>query len=706
MYWEPGEFREPGDRAGSGDDLERQLLAADRLCQGGRALLEALSVLAGEQPLATVARVAAVPAPARTFGVLRVLGLVVPAGGPQRPGWIALARESDGPLVRARLSPTRWRALHLAAAEVFDRRPALVHRALAADCPDPALAAALEEAAVDGRAPDDEIRVPTRQLLVWAADLSPDPAERDRRLLLAALHAVYSEELGDGVLWSRVEALPPSPMRYGALAGRALLENRLAAAVDHLRAARRALPAGSADADGGSSARWHGDRGGSAAPVLETVEAALACRLARGRCAVESAATALGAAGRDAVRVRTARRLLLVGRAYLEGPCEVLRSLEGGAAVGETNATAPGERTAPQELGDPGLLLLRGECRVLAGDPEAGARDLDGLVRRHHARPGHPERLRALERLAIAHFLRGSWQEADAAVDGMGEAGAGSPARALRGMLSAVRGAAVARQRGGWASQDAGVPGAVEPDRFVITACADAVAALAQRGHADVLAAISWRTAAAPELADAPAKFAPLWLPVYAEAVIETATSAAAEAALAELRACAQRVPYLMVTVQRLAGRLAEQRHDPASAAEAYEAGVPAAEARAQVPPLHRAQLHHAYGRFLSARGSTAAGLGWLQRAEDGFASLGALAFARTCALDRAAVTRGPSSGQGVELTEREATVAALVASGLTNRQVAEELQISAKAVEYHLGKIYRKHGVRTRGGLASRWPG
>ncbi|MFD8721238.1 LuxR C-terminal-related transcriptional regulator [Streptomyces sp. NPDC059629] len=724
MYREPCELREPGEQVVSEDDTGRRLPAADSLCQDGNAFLEALCVLAGEYPLATVARVAAVPAAAQIFDLLLGLGLVVSVGGPQGSGRIAFARESDYRRVRARLTPTRWRALHRAAAEALDARPALAHRARAADRPDPALSAALEEAAFGGSALADEVGVPSRQLLLWAADLTADRGERERRLLLAAMHEVYAEESGNDGLWTRVEALPPSPLRYCALAGRALLEHRLGAAVDHLRAASRALAAenahantdtnagtdsgtdadADADADHVPSARSRGDRDLSAAAAIETMEAAVACRTARGAIAVNAATRALDAASGDAVQIHTARRLLLVGRSYKYGPHGVLRSLDASAPAAGTNTTSPGHRTPLPEIRDSGLLLLRGECRMLAGDLEAGARDLDSLVRRHDTPLGHPDRLRALERLAIAHFLLGSWQEADSAVDGIDRTLGDTAGPALRAMLSAVRAAGAAPRPGTPASAIGRGPGSAEPDRLTIATCADAVAMLAHGRHADILTAITRLTSDSAGLEDAPAKFAPLWLPVYVEAAIETAASTASEAGLAQLRAHARHSPYLMVTFHRLAGRAAELRGDPTTAQDEYEAGLLAAEDRAQVPPMHRAQLDHAYGRFLCTLGRTATGLGRLQRAQDDFASLGARAFVRNCVQDREAVTRGASPRPDVALTEREVTVAGLVASGLTNRQVAEKLLISAKAVEYHLGKIYRKLGVRTRGDLASRW--
>ncbi|MCM3516370.1 helix-turn-helix transcriptional regulator [Nocardioides sp. P86] len=38
--------------------------------------------------------------------------------------------------------------------------------------------------------------------------------------------------------------------------------------------------------------------------------------------------------------------------------------------------------------------------------------------------------------------------------------------------------------------------------------------------------------------------------------------------------------------------------------------------------------------------------------------------------------------------------------AGSTNRQVAEELGVTVKAVEWHLSRVYRKLGVTSRTGL------
>ena len=52
-------------------------------------------------------------------------------------------------------------------------------------------------------------------------------------------------------------------------------------------------------------------------------------------------------------------------------------------------------------------------------------------------------------------------------------------------------------------------------------------------------------------------------------------------------------------------------------------------------------------------------------------------------------------------LTPAERRVATLVASGMTNRQVAGELVVTIKAVEWHLSHVYRKLGISSRTALA-----
>jgi DNA-binding CsgD family transcriptional regulator/tetratricopeptide (TPR) repeat protein len=64
---------------------------------------------------------------------------------------------------------------------------------------------------------------------------------------------------------------------------------------------------------------------------------------------------------------------------------------------------------------------------------------------------------------------------------------------------------------------------------------------------------------------------------------------------------------------------------------------------------------------------------------------------------ERAPVTVSQPAIDTSQLTRGELRVALLVAAGRTNREVAEELYLSEKTVEFHLKSIYAKFGVRRR---------
>ena len=96
-----------------------------------------------------------------------------------------------------------------------------------------------------------------------------------------------------------------------------------------------------------------------------------------------------------------------------------------------------------------------------------------------------------------------------------------------------------------------------------------------------------------------------------------------------------------------------------------------------------------------------------LSTADEAFTYLGARPWAARAhreliASGERATPRDPVLGTSdAELTPQELRVALEVARGLSNAQVGGVLFLSAKTVEFHLGKVYRKLGVRSRGGLA-----
>ena len=66
-------------------------------------------------------------------------------------------------------------------------------------------------------------------------------------------------------------------------------------------------------------------------------------------------------------------------------------------------------------------------------------------------------------------------------------------------------------------------------------------------------------------------------------------------------------------------------------------------------------------------------------------------------ALDRSATPEIVPESYPAGLTEREVEVLRLVAQGITNAAVAEQLFVSPRTVNWHLGSVYRKLGLNSR---------
>ena len=115
---------------------------------------------------------------------------------------------------------------------------------------------------------------------------------------------------------------------------------------------------------------------------------------------------------------------------------------------------------------------------------------------------------------------------------------------------------------------------------------------------------------------------------------------------------------------------------------------------------LDRALLHQAFGRFLHARRDRREAVDQLRQAHNLLTSAAAAPFATRVEHDlqltgiAAAATTERSP---FDLTDREGDVVALVAKGLTNREIAGQLYVSAHTVEYHLRNVFAKLGISSR---------
>jgi DNA-binding CsgD family transcriptional regulator len=120
------------------------------------------------------------------------------------------------------------------------------------------------------------------------------------------------------------------------------------------------------------------------------------------------------------------------------------------------------------------------------------------------------------------------------------------------------------------------------------------------------------------------------------------------------------------------------------------------------------ARSHLFYGQWLRRAKRRREARHQLRAAYDMFDAMGADAFtdlasAELSATGERARARRPETT--FDLTPQEARVAGLAAEGETNNQIAAELFVSPRTVEYHLGKVFRKLGVTSRAQLARRLP-
>ena len=116
--------------------------------------------------------------------------------------------------------------------------------------------------------------------------------------------------------------------------------------------------------------------------------------------------------------------------------------------------------------------------------------------------------------------------------------------------------------------------------------------------------------------------------------------------------------------------------------------------------------MDFAHGITLRRAGRRRDAAALLTAARQSFATLGARVYVERC--DRELKTGRPTP-RGTEadtqgLTGQERTVATLVATGLTNKEVAASMLLSVKTVQFHLTRVYAKLGVRSRSELAARF--
>ncbi|WP_051807189.1 AAA family ATPase [Actinoplanes subtropicus] len=141
-------------------------------------------------------------------------------------------------------------------------------------------------------------------------------------------------------------------------------------------------------------------------------------------------------------------------------------------------------------------------------------------------------------------------------------------------------------------------------------------------------------------------------------------------------------------------------------AAEEYDELFAAAYRMHDAAPnaLARARTALCYGERLRRSGRRVEARRHLRAAFDAFTRMDAGVWTSRAKQElRAAGERVVPTAEGLvaQLTPQELQIAMSVAGGLSNRETARKLFLSEKTVEFHLSRIYRKIGVRSRTELA-----
>jgi DNA-binding CsgD family transcriptional regulator len=570
----------------------------------------------------------------------------------------------------------RRRNVHQRIAEILED-PVLRarHLALASDAPDAEIAALLDDAAT--LAAERGASAVAAELAEHAVRLTPtdEPGERRRRALAAARAQHAAGE------WTRARTIVVA----------LLDENDIGA----LRAEALVLLAEFEGLDRAATLLEEALREARSQPALEAriqSRLAWATRFKKGHVgALEHARAALELADElddDALRVRALSILTFLGR-----------------AVGDAEAPAHASRAhaLATALGDP--YLLRDATVTLADvlEPQGNVDAARGLLEREL------EVWRELDELAAAELLAGlSWIEL---WGGRWQLAADYAARSLeinvqygldvpwnhlpiavvaahRGRLEVARAHSELALRLGEEQMGLHTPVHLATLGIVALRSGDPRTAVEWFGRSEAQTTrLGWREAGHR-----------WWIPDHVEALLEFGRLDDAVRILDAWEADAARLgrERMLAHVTRCRGLVAAAQGDVGRAASLLEA---AAAQHEHVGDLFgRARALLALGVVRRRQRQKRAARDAIGAALAGFEELGA---ARWIEKARAELGRIGGRTRTEGLTDAERRVAALVAEGRTNREVAAALFLGERTVETHLTHVYAKLGVRSRAELA-----
>ena len=651
------------------------------LPQSARNLAAALAVLNRGAPLQVVARVGGVAEPSLALDSLVSTGFVTWQAGAGQ-GLLDFSHPIYRAAVYRDLAPSRRQELHRAAAEVTGGE-ALAHRVAAADTADDALADEVEAMAAD-EARGHHFGTAAAHLLS-ASQLSSAPEQAEARLLRAARLLLAAGQTAQvNALRPRLEGCPPGPARslvLGMMAwdqGEPVLAENLLAEAAGLGSGRLPSPSLTVET-------------ATAADALAQLSVLYVAQV-RAREAVDAAAAALAYGAVEPSAERTATMSAALGAAMLHGAPAGLERLS-------SRLPADPERAEPADVD---LVITRGTLHRYAGHLGPGIGDLRTAVRlaRHVATTQLP---RAHLHLSQMLFDAGEWDEALL----QGRVALSLLSDERRTWVEAQVHATLSRllaSRGQWAEAEVQLAAAQTAARELGTPEAKATAMQAKAAMARVRNEPAKVVEALQDQAhsqnyDWSKTSSLVWTPTYIAALIDLGQVEAARVELSRFhQAAAERRVNLAARTKALEGFLSatEGQTDRAVGEFRQALGLIGPD----VPLLDHALIHYAFGRLLQSRGERRESMEQLREAYNLFTSVAATPYVQR--VEEAMTLTGigaPATAQRsvLDLTDREGDVVSLVAKGFSNREIAGQLYVSVKTVEYHLGNVFAKLGISSR---------
>ncbi|MEU6285406.1 AAA family ATPase [Streptomyces sp. NPDC047028] len=589
-------------------------------------------------------------------------------------GRVALVHAGQRDALYTGIPLAERKRLHRSAAAVLDPPERWRHRIAAAESYDPELAGQLWEAVAD------ELRqgVPSRaaEYLLGIAGVDPDPAARTAALLRAVRLLVLSGHYQLALAHApRVTATEAGPERNEVLGLLEIARGHDAAAAEYLHMARRGY--------------GDGESAGRACAELASVQNSLGL----GRQAIQSARDAI-AHSSDPTVVGQAQSVI----AFATG-------LLGGAAEGLHTLSHLRENPSDVSVYDLGSLACRGLFRGQTGQLLGALADLTVVSRRRSPHLVRRNDFGAVVHAVGGHIVLGAFTEA-ARMLSLGFDEAQTKGRANDFVVLHGMSAALASLQGRWetAREDLAEMRAIaEASDF-----AGPYFHLAQASSILGLARQDWRAVvdALAGVIDEPPhrdrfRVYRLWsLPQLGVAHARSGAADAADEVADLLEPLAPYGAFPAVCTAWVRGSAAAARGDRHAALRHLRGGL-AVGSDGGEPSLHRAMLRRDYGRVLIDHGDTAEAARQLTLASARLREMGAAPLEAQCAelMKRTDDRVGTSRAQRFweNLTDREQDVSKLVGQGWTNKEIARELYVTTKTVEYHLRNIYGKAGVENR---------